>query len=232
MSKNRQDTVVSNQVDNTNISKAGLSPASQNPPSSDFLAKAAVIDQETVKAPEPVEVAPKPAEYKKPEVSVLNTGPKVSNDDAFIASISDKLNRLSTNGYNLFNQFIDYANKMAPGIAMDDKLGAKYQANLWSYINNLCNNIEDRDFNTLYRCVLLAFNHYPAFGIDYIYRFANVWPMGDVQRAAFRRITTLMISTANPTIRRQVLKGWGWRYTLEFGLTDKGKTRLRGFYKV
>ena len=160
---------------------------------------------------------------------------KAKNAPSQKVDIAKLRTQLSSSGNFVLETILKYMEDMKPGIPMQETIGARHQAALWGAINTLFNRLDDKDFTILYRAVLDLFNEHKdgVFADDKVYRFAEYWTMSESDRAAFRRLLNLMLVTRDAKSRKESVKQLkDWTYILEYGLTEKGRNRIRNFYEL
>lgn len=151
--------------------------------------------------------------------------------------LSSVFSKISPAGVICLESILTYVNEMGEGKPQTLKSGANYQQMLFNALDTLFNRLDKTDFGLIYNAFLLIVSERTGkgqvFHDDMIYRFAEEWPMDDLERVAYRRWLTMIAITANPATRGQQLKEIPRFDTfLDYGLTPEAKQQLRNFYRV
>lgn len=226
--QHKKEEKTAEQLHNEAVEKLNAVPSKEGIETPDFVKEAEVAQEdaqeEKVDVKVEVDTLPTHVEQAKQKEAPSNR-----------VDIEKLRSRLSTSGNLCLDVFLKYMSDMAPNKPVNEQTGAKYQATFYSALDTMFNRLDDQDFNELYRALLLMFEEHKdgVFSDERVYRFVEHWPLTEAQNAAMKRLLNLMLVTRNPATRHISIKDLkNWDYILEFGLTDRGRNRIRNFYDL
>lgn len=168
-----------------------------------------------------------------------NTGvidaPKVvqASAPAPTAATAPAAPKLGTMAEMTLNQVTGYVAAMAPGLPVQLKDALVQQVVLYRALTNAINKT-DTDFRAVWNTILRLFLEHKdgVFSERYVYRHFDNVALELNDRRAFQRLLNLAILTADPKSRSLALKQIDMQKTLEFGVTEEGRSRILGFYNL
>lgn len=211
----------------SNESDAGASPEAAEQDQSGLENKSAQAEPE-VKPTEPV-VQAEPLTPPVVKAAVQKKEEPVSDMQVMF----DKIKEDGTPTEQALLKALDaYVNVLAPGKAVDPKLGAFHQHTLWQTLRFTVQSSPEGEFNRLWNIVLAFAQLHKdgAFHERYIMRFSEDWHYDLEELTAFQRLINLIKLTADHTKRQANLRQVDINRTLERGFNDHGRTRLISFY--
>lgn len=187
-----------------------------------------VVEEPTQEqAPAPVQEST-PAESVKveePTQAVVEANPfqtqieKITEGDSSLQILSARLQ--------------EYVNKMSPGIPVSDNSGALANLGLLKTITSVADSFDPKLFNKAWSIVLAYFDEYSdgVFSDRYAYRFPQAWGFGEDSLKAYQNLVDLCRHTANPNSRKAALKQIDFNKSLEYGITEEGRSKIVSYYK-
>ncbi len=126
---------------------------------------------------------------------------------------------------------ISYVEAMDPKKSVNPAEGGRWQYSLFNSLITVLNNKDQTKFNQEWNTVLGEFVKHQngVFGENFVFRFPAEWTGTPNQFTTFRRLVTLIISTANPQTRTKALAQINLDLVTRF-MSENQKTRLINFY--
>jgi hypothetical protein len=176
-------------------------------------------------APAPAPVAPAPA-----PVAVTVVGAD-STADGVKRQIENLMKDASIPAKIVLNTINEYLDKMKPGLPISVKDGTQQQVNFYQALISAINTLE-ADFRPTLTAILALFHHHRegALRETHVFRFVQHVPLSKEHRKGFEKIVTLLKTLADPKSRQAVLKQIDFQPLLEYGLTEKGRTRFTAYF--
>lgn len=110
--------------------------------------------------------------------------------------------------------FERYVKEMPINAAVNADVGANNQLRLWKVIQNVLAT-EGKDFHTVYDALLkfIALHRNTCFHDRYAFRFQDkLVTLSKAHRMTFERVLNMMLLTAEPTTRAQILSRYDWTH--------------------
>jgi hypothetical protein len=181
-----------------------------------------------VVAPAPAPAAP--AVQQAPVVNVAVVG-ATSTAEEVKRQIENLMKDASIPAKIVLNTINEYLDKMKPGMPVSVKDGTQQQVNFYQALISAINNLE-ADFRPTLTAILALFHHHRegALRETHVFRFVQHVPLSKEHRKGFEKIVTLLKTLADPKSRQAVLKQVDFQPLLQYGLTEKGRTRLTAYF--
>lgn len=189
-----------------------------------------IVQQPAAQTPvSPVPVAVTPSLVPEP-TPVKPAAPALPE----VAAIFEKAKAEATTVGRMFLEQIEvYMTEMAPKKPQDIKSISRWQVMLYRTLTSIINKC-DSDFFLVWRAVLAAFHAQKdaVFHETAVFRGMQhiVLPPDDVK--GFQRLLNLIKATAEPAARTAAIKQIDFGRSLEFGVTEAGRSKLLNFYNV
>lgn len=138
----------------------------------------------------------------------------------------------SFNGKTVIAALYQYIEAMRPNVPLEPTEGARNQVALWRALSTMFNKLES-DFDDVFRAALLLIDAHRTgvFAETHVFRFMDhAVAMEETDRAAFHRLMTMMMTTANVADRQQSLRQIDMEQALKHGVGELGKQKVNGFY--
>ncbi len=134
-------------------------------------------------------------------------------------------------GQMIINTITDYAQKMKPGRLITQADGMRQQVSLCNAIFASINTL-DADFKSVLTTILgiLHRERDAAFRETHLFRYWDQVALSKNQRRGFEKIITLLKTLADPKTRQTALRQVDFERLLQYGLTEKGRTRLAAYF--
>lgn len=134
-------------------------------------------------------------------------------------------------GQMLINTITDYAQKMKPGRLITQAEGMRQQVSLCNAIFASINTL-DADFKSVLTTILgiLHRERDAAFRETHLFRYWDQVALSKNERRGFEKIITLLKTLADPKTRQTALRQVDFERLLQYGLTEKGRTRLAAYF--
>jgi hypothetical protein len=192
------------------------------------------IAQGTVVTPAAVPPVVAPATPAQPAIQTpieVNAPSSDVNPDDLNRLLASLLADVSLPAKIIINTLHEYLDKMKPGKPIALKDGTQQQVNFYQAIISAINNL-DGDFRPTMSAILALFHHHRdgALRETHVFRFVEHVPLSKEHRKGFEKIVTLLKTLADPKSRPTVLKQINFEPLLQYGLTEKGRTRLSAFF--
>jgi hypothetical protein len=189
-----------------------------------------IVQQPSVQAP----VSPVPVVATTPLVPEPTPVKPAAPALPEVAAIFEKAKAEATTVGRMFLEQIEvYMTEMAPKKPQDVKSISRWQVLLYRTLTSIINKC-DTDFFLVWRAVLAAFHAQKnaVFHETAVFRGMQhiVLPPDDVK--GFQRLLNLIKATAEPAARTAAIKQIDFSRTLEFGVTEVGRSKLLNFYNV
>lgn len=149
-------------------------------------------------------------------------------------TVEDDLKGLGIMAKAMLQTIDDYIVTMRPGRPVDAGTINRQQISLHRALIKIINEVEE-GFDQTWAKVLQRFalhNATGAFRETHVFRGIANLTLGPDSRQAFQRLINLCLLTADPQSRHLSVKQIDFKRTLEFDLTDAGRTKLLNFYRV
>lgn len=140
---------------------------------------------------------------------------------------------LSSAGRSAVTVFEDFAKRFAKRKDVGEEQSVRLQSGLFSAILNTLNN-NDQDFNKTWAKLLgiIKTNRSEAFHETVVFRYKAHSPMSGDRYAAYERLLTFMLLTADPKDRALVTKQFSFDKVCKFEVTEAGRQKLAAFYNL
>jgi hypothetical protein len=134
-------------------------------------------------------------------------------------------------GQMILNTIDEYAQKMKPGRLVTQAEGMRQQVSLCNAIFAAINT-RDTDFKPLLTDILAVLHRErdAAFRETHLFRYWDSVPLSKSQRRGFEKIITLLKTLADPKTRQTALRQVDFERLLQYGLTEKGRTRFAAYF--
>lgn len=151
-----------------------------------------------------------------------------------VAAIFEKAKAEATSTGRMFLEQIEaYIAEMAPKKPQTAASISRWQVLLYRTLTSIINKC-DADFYLVWRAVLAAFHSQKdgVFHESAVFRGMEhvVLPVND--QKGFQRILNIIKATAEPASRNAAIKQIDFSRSLEFGVTEAGRSKLLNFYNV
>jgi hypothetical protein len=194
-------------------------------------ATGSIVTPTPVVAPAPISapVSAVPAE-QAPVVNVAVVGANSTAEDVK-RHIENLMKDASIPAKIVLNTINEYLDKMKPGMPISVKDGTQQQVNFYQALISAINTLE-ADFRPTLTAILALFHHHRegALRETHVFRFVQHVPLSKEHRKGFEKIVTLLKTLADPKSRQAVLKQIDFQPLLEYGLTEKGRTRFTAYF--
>jgi hypothetical protein len=207
-------------------------PAAPAAPTPTPTAPAPVVKQP---AASPVSATlPKPQPVTKPVTAPVpvKTAPAAPVEKVDFRTLIARAQAEATNtGRILLQQLSDYMEAMAPRAPITVSAGSRQQVVLYRMITRMINTL-DEDFNLVFTTFLRLFSEHAdgVFSETHVFRFMEHIALGSDEIKTFQRLLNLFKNVADPKGRAAGLKMTDFSKTLEFGITDEGRSRILGYF--
>lgn len=133
----------------------------------------------------------------------------------------------------IFARLADYARLMAPKRPVSVTDGARQQVSMFRTIQNLINN-EENNFSELFTALLKFINHHRdgVFHDTHVFRFYENMVLNSDELKAFTNIMHVLRAMADPSTRALASKSINFQRALQFGLTDRGRSKITDYFKL
>lgn len=151
-----------------------------------------------------------------------------------VAAIFEKAKAEATTVGRMFLEQIEtYMAEMAPKKPQDIKSISRWQVLLYRTLTSIINKC-DSDFFLVWRAVLAAFHAQKdaVFHETAVFRGMQHIVLPPDDQKGFQRLLNLIKATAEPAARTAAIKQIDFGRTLEFGVTEAGRSKLLNFYNV
>ena len=187
-------------------------------------------------APAPTELAGSPTETPSTTTEIEGKNVVVVEGDVspagLVKAIIDKAASEATPaGALVLRQLGEYMENMKPKRPINPTDGARHQVTLYRSLTRAINSLGD-DFPLVFTTILRLFNEHSngVFGDAYIFRFMEVIALPEADRKAFQRLVNMIKNTADPKTRAHSLKFTDLHKSMEFGLTEQGRSNLLTYF--
>jgi hypothetical protein len=133
----------------------------------------------------------------------------------------------------IFARLADYARLMAPKRPVSVTDGARQQVSMFRTIQNLINN-EENNFSELFTALLKFIHHHRdgVFHDTHVFRFYENMVLNSDELKAFTNIMHVLRAMADPSTRALASKSINFQRALQFGLTDRGRSKITDYFKL
>jgi hypothetical protein len=134
-------------------------------------------------------------------------------------------------GRMILNTITEYSQKMKPGRLITQADGMRQQVSLCNAIFAAINTL-DADFKLVLTTILdtLHRERDAAFRETHLFRYWDNVALSRNQRRGFEKIITLLKTLADPKTRQVALRQVDFERLLQYGLTEKGRTRFAAYF--
>jgi hypothetical protein len=134
-------------------------------------------------------------------------------------------------GQMILNTVNEYAQKMKPERLVTQAEGMRQQVSLCNAIF-LAINTRDTDFKPVLTAILTILHRErdAAFRETHLFRYWDNVALSKTQRRGFEKIITLLKTLADPKTRQVALRQVDFEWLLQYGLTEKGRTRFAAYF--
>lgn len=132
----------------------------------------------------------------------------------------------------IIQSFETYISKMAPGIPVTNRDGAKNQEVLWTAIKNVIEN-HDKDFRKSWNLVTNYFKNYSkhCFSFEYVHRFTEHIALSSTDNRLMEEVYAILMESAKQNTTTGI-KWLNFDAALKVGLTEKSRSKLLNFYNA
>jgi hypothetical protein len=143
----------------------------------------------------------------------------------------DSLRDVTIAGQMILNTITEYSQVMKPGRLITQAEGMRQQVSLCNAIFATINTL-DADFKPVLTTILdiLHRQRDAAFRETHLFRYWDNVPLSKNQRRGFEKIITLLKTLADPKTRQTALRQVDFERLLQYGLTEKGRTRFAAYF--
>jgi hypothetical protein len=189
------------------------------------LVSGSVTPSAAVKS-EPVRLPATPAPIAPAAPAFIATG--VTDVDQVVEGL---MKNASVEAKIVINTIKEYILAMKPGRPIAQKDGVRSQVAFYNALLAAINNLEGDFRPTLQSILALLHAHKDgAFKETHVFRFVEHVPLSVEHRRGFQKITTLLKTLANPQTRQGLLRQMNFDPLLQYGLTERGRTKLAAFF--
>lgn len=174
-----------------------------------------------------------------PIAPAVATAPATPAAPGFIATgitdvdkvVDELMKNASLEAKIVINTIKEYLLAMKPGKPVAIKDGTRLQVSFYNTLISAINNLET-DFRPTMQSILALFHAHRegAFRETHVFRFIEHVPLSSDNRRGFQKIVTLLKTLANPTTRQELLRQMNFDPILQYGLTERGRTKLAAFF--
>ncbi|MBB5409390.1 hypothetical protein HDG34_003331 [Paraburkholderia sp. HC6.4b] len=134
-------------------------------------------------------------------------------------------------GQMIINTVTEYAQIMKPGRVITQAEGMRQQVSLCNAVFAAINTL-DADFRSVLTAILgiLHRERDTAFRETHLFRYWDSVALSKNQRRGFEKIITLLKTLADPKTRQTALRQVDFERLMQYGLTEKGRTRLAAYF--
>jgi hypothetical protein len=158
--------------------------------------------------------------------SFIATG--ITDVDSIVEGL---MKNATVEGKIVINTIKEYILAMKPGRPIAIKDGVRFQVSFYNALLAAINNLEGDFRPTLQSILALLHAHKDgAFRETHVFRFVEHVPLSAEHRKGFQKITTLLKTLANPQTRQGLLRQMNFDPLLQYGLTERGRTKLAAFF--
>ena len=159
--------------------------------------------------------------------------PKTKQSKPLTEKTSNNTDGLNAKEIDITNGITAYMEKMAPNVLLKPENGAKYQIDLYHTLNRVFSYDSDR-FAILYKWVLknVALNrkNKGAFSDRLAMRFYSYMNISDADLSLYRKLTNLVIVTADLKLKSEVVKRVNIRNIVDYMKDQNSKNNIINYY--